>query len=89
MLTWGSEFRTVEKGTASMEIGMKDKRVVVTAGAQGIGFAITEAFVAAGAQVHICDINEAFLSNAAKRFPTVSQSRTDVSSAAQVDAMFD
>ena len=67
---------------------MNGKRVVVTAGAQGIGLAITSAFVAAGAQVHICDVNEAFLAAAKEKFPAVSQSRTDVSNEAQVDAMF-
>lgn len=72
-----------------MDVGMKGKRVVVTAGAQGIGLAITETFVAAGAQVHICDVNEAFLADAKTRLPDVSQSRTDVADAAQVDAMFD
>lgn len=72
----------------SMDIGMQGKRVLVTAGAQGIGWAITEAFVAAGAQVHICDVNTAFLADAQRRLPGVSQSCTDVSDAAQVDAMF-
>lgn len=72
----------------SMDIAMKGKRVLVTAGAQGIGWAITEAFVAAGAQVHICDVNAAFLADAQRRLPSVSQSCTDVSDAAQVDAMF-
>jgi NAD(P)-dependent dehydrogenase (short-subunit alcohol dehydrogenase family) len=71
-----------------MDVGLNGKRVVVTAGAQGIGLAITEAFVAAGAQVHICDVNEDFLASAKKQLPQVSQSRTDVSSEAQVDAMF-
>jgi NAD(P)-dependent dehydrogenase (short-subunit alcohol dehydrogenase family) len=71
-----------------MDIGLNGKRVVVTAGAQGIGLAITEAFVAAGAEVHICDINDDFLAAAKSRFPGVSQSRTDVSNEAQVDAMF-
>ena len=71
-----------------MDIGMSGKRIVVTAGAQGIGLAITEAFVAAGAQVHICDVNEAFLAAAREKHPAVSQSRTDVSNEAQVDAMF-
>jgi NAD(P)-dependent dehydrogenase (short-subunit alcohol dehydrogenase family) len=73
----------------NMDTEMKGKRVVVTAGAQGIGLAITEAFVAAGAHVHICDINNAFLAEANTRLPGVSQSRTDVTDAAQVDAMFD
>lgn len=71
-----------------MDIGLNGKRVVVTAGAQGIGLAITEAFVAAGAEVHICDVNDDFLAVAKSRLPGVSQSRTDVSNEAQVDAMF-
>ena len=37
------------------------QRVVVTAGASGIGLAIARAFVANGATVHICDINEGAL----------------------------
>lgn len=71
-----------------MDTGLKGKRVVVTAGAQGIGLAITEAFVAAGASVHICDVNDDFLADAKKKFPQVSQSHTDVSKEDQVDAMF-
>ena len=71
-----------------MNTSMTQQRVVVTAGAQGIGLAITGAFVAAGAQVHICDINNDFLAAAKAKFPAVSQSRTDVSDEAQVDAMF-
>ena len=71
-----------------MDTGLNGKRVVVTAGAQGIGLAITEAFVAAGATVHICDVNDDFLAEAKKKFPQVSQSHTDVSKADQVDAMF-
>jgi NAD(P)-dependent dehydrogenase (short-subunit alcohol dehydrogenase family) len=67
---------------------MTHQRVVVTAGAQGIGLAITTAFVAAGAQVHICDISDDFLAAAKAKLPGVSQSRTDVSNEAQVDAMF-
>jgi NAD(P)-dependent dehydrogenase (short-subunit alcohol dehydrogenase family) len=72
----------------SMDIGMKGERVLVTAGAQGIGLAIAEAFVDAGAEVHICDVNDEFLAAAKRALPTVSQSRTDVSDEAQVDAMF-
>lgn len=71
-----------------MDTGMKDKRVLVTAGAQGIGLAIAETFVAAGAQVHICDVNDAFLASAKSTLPTASQSRTDIADEAQVDAMF-
>ena len=71
-----------------MDTDLSGKRVLVTAGAQGIGLAITEAFLAAGAQVHICDVDDGFLADALQRFPQLSHSRTDVSDAAQVDAMF-
>jgi NAD(P)-dependent dehydrogenase (short-subunit alcohol dehydrogenase family) len=71
-----------------MDTGLNGKRVLVTAGAQGIGLAITEAFIAAGAQVHICDVNDDFLASAKAKYPQVSQSRCDVSSEAEVDAMF-
>ena len=71
-----------------MDIGLKGKRVVVTAGAQGIGLAITAAFVEAGAEVHICDVSDAFLASAKQQFPNVTQSKTDVSNEAQVDTMF-
>jgi NAD(P)-dependent dehydrogenase (short-subunit alcohol dehydrogenase family) len=67
---------------------MKGKRVVVTAGAQGIGWAITQAFVAAGAEVHICDVNDEFLAAAKAGLPQVTASHTDVSDEAQVGAMF-
>jgi NAD(P)-dependent dehydrogenase (short-subunit alcohol dehydrogenase family) len=71
-----------------MKTGLEGKRVLITAGAQGIGLAITEAFVAAGAQVHICDISTTFLAQAKTAFPQVEQSHADVSKQDQVDAMF-
>jgi NAD(P)-dependent dehydrogenase (short-subunit alcohol dehydrogenase family) len=71
-----------------MDIGMKNKRVLVTAGAQGIGRSIAEVFLAAGANVHICDVNDAFLASAREAMPDATQSKTDVSDEAQVDAMF-
>ncbi|TWC67473.1 SDR family oxidoreductase [Herbaspirillum sp. SJZ099] len=73
-----------------MDLNLKDKKVIVTAGAQGIGLAITAAFVEAGAQVHICDVSDAFLDDARQQFKNapVSYSRTDVTDEKQVDAMF-
>jgi len=73
-----------------MDLNLKDKKVIVTAGAQGIGLAITAAFVEAGAQVHICDVSEDFLASAREQFrhAPVTLSRTDITNESQVDAMF-
>lgn len=71
-----------------MDISMKDQRVVVTAGAQGIGLAISETFVSAGAKVHLCDVNPEFIASARTKLPTVTTSLTDVSNEDQVRAMF-
>jgi len=71
-----------------VDISMKDQRVVVTAGAQGIGLAISETFVSAGAKVHLCDVNPEFIASARTKLPTVTTSLTDVSNEDQVRAMF-
>src|SRR5690606_22616645 len=65
------------------------KRTLVTAGASGIGLAIARAFRAAGAQVMICDIDEAALAAAQAELPGVATERTDVSDEAQVKALFE
>jgi NAD(P)-dependent dehydrogenase (short-subunit alcohol dehydrogenase family) len=62
-------------------------RVLVTAGAGGIGLAITRAFHAEGARVFICDIDEAALARAAAELPGLMTSRCDVSDRAAVTAM--
>ncbi|PZX14918.1 NAD(P)-dependent dehydrogenase (short-subunit alcohol dehydrogenase family) [Palleronia aestuarii] len=45
-----------------MDLGLQGHRVIVTAGAAGIGRAIVEAFRAEGARVVTCDIDETALS---------------------------
>lgn len=49
-----------------MDLGLNGARVLVTAGAAGIGRAIVEAFLAEGAQVATCDIDEAALATLPK-----------------------
>jgi len=63
-------------------------RVLVTAGAQGIGYAIAKAFVSEGAKVHICDINPEKLELAQERLG-VTGSLVDVSTAVAVERLFE
>ncbi len=62
------------------------KRVIVTAGAAGIGLSIARAFHAEGAKVWICDVAEAPLAAAANELPGLGTMLCDVADAAQVDA---
>ncbi len=50
-----------------MDLGIKGLRVLVTAGAGGIGLEIARAFVREGARVHVCDVDETRLAQALKR----------------------
>ncbi len=67
---------------------MQGKRVLITAAAQGIGYATAKAFKEQGATVHICDINKEKLEFAAAELE-VSCSLADVSQPASVDALFE
>ena len=64
-------------------------RVVVTAGGRSIGRAIAEAFLAGGARVHICDIDDASFAELQERYEGFGASIADVSDAAAVDRLFD
>ncbi|MCQ4162575.1 SDR family oxidoreductase [Roseomonas sp. GC11] len=68
-----------------MDLGLAGARVLVTAGAAGIGRAIVEAFLAEGARVFTCDVDEAGLAS----LPAgVGWRRADVADRAQVAALF-
>jgi hypothetical protein len=47
-------------------LNLKNKKIVISAGASGIGWAITKACVSKGAQVYLCDINHKALSKVKK-----------------------
>jgi NAD(P)-dependent dehydrogenase (short-subunit alcohol dehydrogenase family) len=63
------------------------QRVLVTAGAAGIGRAIAQAFAAAGAKVHVCDLDAAALAELRGEIPSVSTSVCDIGDRAAVEAM--
>lgn len=69
--------------------GVAGQRVVVTAGASGIGRAIANMLAAHGARVHICDIADNFLEEFAAAHPRAGVTRADVSREADVDRLFD
>lgn len=58
--------------------GISGKRVLVTAAASGIGAAIAARFAAAGARVHVCDVDEGALVSYLARHPGVSGDVADV-----------
>ena len=64
-------------------------RVLVTAGASGIGAVIARAFSEAGAHVHVCDIDRAALDRLAAEVPGISSSSADASIENDVDLVFD
>ena len=64
-------------------------RVLVTAGASGIGRAIADLLVARGAEVHICDVADEFLIDYRAAHPSAGVTRADVSSEADVERLFD
>ncbi len=66
----------------------KSLRVVVTAGASGIGRTIAETFLAQGSSVHVCDISETYLEEIADTLPRVGTTRADVADEHQVDRLF-
>ena len=74
--------------TEEFSLRLDGLRALVTAGAQGIGRAITEALIAQGAQVHVCDIDANALANVQSAFPEVTASLTDIADEVQVTKMF-
>ena len=64
------------------------KRVLVTAGADGIGREIASAFIEAGSEVAVCDISEASLERLRSTLPQVHGFKADVASEADVERLF-
>jgi NAD(P)-dependent dehydrogenase (short-subunit alcohol dehydrogenase family) len=68
-----------------MNTNLQDARVLVTAGASGIGLATAEAFLREGARVHVCDVDEPRLAALHGR---VTTSVCDVADPAAVARLF-
>ena len=64
------------------------QRVLITAAASGLGLAMADAFMAAGARVFICDVNAAALQATLASRPSLAGRVCDVSDEAQVADFF-
>lgn len=62
-------------------------RVLISAGASGIGLAIAARLSAEGAVVQICDINTELLASFSKKHPAIYATRADVSNEADCKAL--
>lgn len=68
---------------------LQNKKVMISAGAAGIGLAIASKFAQAGARVEVCDISEQALADVANSLPGVGVFRADVSQESDVRAWFE
>ena len=72
-----------------MDLALQGQRILVTAGAAGIGRAIAEAFVHEGARVFVCDVDATALARLAHEQPGIGQGAADVADRLQVARLFD
>ncbi|HLS67762.1 MAG TPA: SDR family oxidoreductase [Kiloniellales bacterium] len=71
-----------------LSIDLSGLRVMITAGAAGIGRAMAEGFLANGARVELCDVDEAALEETAKALPQAGTHHCDVADAQAVEGFF-
>src|SRR3989337_4250546 len=72
-----------------MDMDIAGLRVLVTAGAAGIGLGIARAFMREGARVHVCDVDKDALAAIKKSDPKIGQSVCDVADRTSVGKLFD
>src|SRR5215469_2297094 len=72
-----------------MSEGLQGKRVMVTAGATGIGRVTANSFLKAGARVYVCDIDPKALQAFQAEQPAANAMLADVADAAEIDRLFD
>jgi len=63
--------------------------VLISGGASGIGRVIAEAYLAEGASVHVCDTSSDMIDEFVAAHPSATATQADVTSAREVDRVFD
>ena len=72
-----------------MDLEIRDLRVMVSAGAAGIGLEIARTFAAEGANVHVCDVDREAIGRLAQSDPAIGATECDVADRAQVARFFE
>ena len=78
-----------EPASTDLAEGISGQRVLITAGAGGIGLAIATRLARHGAGIFVCDVADEALDAFGKDFPDAGRIKADVSDEADVDRMFD
>jgi NAD(P)-dependent dehydrogenase (short-subunit alcohol dehydrogenase family) len=76
------------KSASDFLAGIEGQRVLITAGASGIGFAIASTLSSLGARVAICDVSDTAIAEAKSALPELVACKADVSVDRDVEAMF-
>jgi NAD(P)-dependent dehydrogenase (short-subunit alcohol dehydrogenase family) len=84
----GAEDMTTPTGRRIVEGLKPGLRVLVSAGASGIGRAIADMLILHGAEVHICDVSRDFLEDFRRQHPQHGASLADVSKEGDVASLF-
>lgn len=79
----------MEQAGGSRALDVRGKRVLVTAGAAGIGRAIAEELIAGGARVHVTDIQEDAIADAVANVPALTATHGDAALASDTDRVLD
>lgn len=78
-----------EEGAADLAAGIAGQRVLITAGAGGIGLAIAERLIGYGARIFVCDVDDKALDAFGRAYPKAGMIKADVSDDPAVDRMFE
>lgn len=80
--------RTADDNRRNRSMSDNNKTVLISGGASGIGRAIAERFLASGAAVHVCDVDEETLEEFSSANPGATTTMADIGSRENVDRIF-
>ncbi len=85
----GQDRMAERESSADLAKGIAGQRVLITAGAGGIGLAIAQRLAGHGARVFVCDVDRKALDAFGAAYPEAGRCEADVSDDASVDRLFE